>query len=162
MPSHNVINLHSRIILDSSSRLYRDKVGKLSQSVHNKPYGIMLPSSIGKTNHEVHINGLSLPSRNLNNLSQITRLKMLCLNLLIIRTLGYVFSNVHLHTIPLINVLKVMIHYGGTWVHGISGTMGLCNNPGLQIIYVWYTQPVLIPKYAITSQSERLSHLHQS
>ncbi|TMW85494.1 hypothetical protein EJD97_023059, partial [Solanum chilense] len=151
MPSHNLINVESRIILGSVTRLHREKLGRLSQSVHNNPYGIMLPPSTRKTNQEVHFNGLSLPSRNLNNLSQTTRLKMFYLNLLTIRTLGHIFCNVLLDTIPPINLLKIMIHLSGTWMYGISEPMGLCNNPGLQIIHLWYTQPVLIPKYAITS-----------
>ncbi|TMX03094.1 hypothetical protein EJD97_018332, partial [Solanum chilense] len=124
----NLINVESHIILGSVSSLHKDKVGRLSKYVHNNPYGIMLLSSLQKTNHEFHI-----------------------LNPLTIRTLGYVFCNVLLHTIPPINLHKVMIHLGGTWMNGIFGTMGLCNNPGPQIINIWYTQPVLIPKYTITS-----------
>ena len=54
-----------------------------------------------------------------------------------------------------------MIYLGGAWMYGISGTMGLCNNPSPQIIHIWYTQHVLIPKYAITSQNERLIHFYQ-
>ncbi|TMW99785.1 hypothetical protein EJD97_001962, partial [Solanum chilense] len=141
----------SRIILGSVSRLHRNKVSRLSQSVHHNPYGVMLPPSPRKTNHEVHINGLSLPSRNLNNLSKTTRLKMLCLNLLTIRTLSHIFFYVLLHDIPPVNLHKIMIQYGGTLMYRISGTMGLFHNPGPQIIQIWYTQPILVSKYALTS-----------
>ncbi|TMW97767.1 hypothetical protein EJD97_005018, partial [Solanum chilense] len=141
----------SHIILGSVIKLHRNKVSRLSQSVHHNPYGVMLPPSPRKTNHEVHINGLLLPSRNLNNLSQTTRLKMHCLNLLTIRTLSQIFFNVLLNSISPINLLKIMIHYGGTWTYGISGTMGLCHNPGPHIIHKWYTQPILVSKYALTS-----------
>ncbi|TMW86005.1 hypothetical protein EJD97_022090, partial [Solanum chilense] len=151
MPSHNLIYVESRIVLDFVSRLHMDKVGRPSQSVNNNPYGVMLSPSPRKTNHDVHINVLPLPSQNLNNLSKTTRLKMFFLNLPTIRTLGHIFCNLLLHAIPPINLLKIMIYLGGTWMYGISGTMGLCNNPGPQIIHIWYTQPVLIPKYAITS-----------
>ncbi|TMW95039.1 hypothetical protein EJD97_009457, partial [Solanum chilense] len=139
IPPHNIINIKSRIILGSIGRLHRDKVSRLIQSLHNNPYGVMLPPSPRETNHEVHINGLPLPSQNLNNLSQITRLKMHCLNLLTIRTLSHIFCNVLLHAIPPIDLLKIMIHFGGIYMYGISGTMGLCNNSGLQIIHIWYT-----------------------
>ncbi|TMX05457.1 hypothetical protein EJD97_019936, partial [Solanum chilense] len=151
MPFHKLIYVESRIVLGSVSRLHRDKVGRLSQSIHNNPYGVVLSPIHRSTNHEVNINGLPLPSRNLNNLSKTRRLKMFCLNLLTIRTLGHIFCNVLLHAITPINLLKIMIHLGGTWVYGISGTMGLCNNHGPQIIPTQYTQPLLIPKYVITS-----------
>ena len=110
----------------------------------------MLPSSPRNTNHKVHINGFPLPSRNLNNLSQTTRLKMLCLNLLKIRTLRNIFCIVLLHSIPPIDLLNIMIYHSGTLMYGISGTIGLCHNRGMQIIYISYTQPVLLPKYFIT------------
>ncbi|TMW83728.1 hypothetical protein EJD97_000876, partial [Solanum chilense] len=151
MPSHNRIYVESHIVLDSVSRLHIDKVGRLSQYLHKNPYRVMLSPSPRKTNHKVHINGLPLPSRNLNNFSKTARLKMFFLNLPTIRTLGHIFCNVLLHAIPLINLLKIMIHLGRTWMYGISGTMVLCNNLGPQIIHIWYTQPVLIPKYVITS-----------
>ena len=82
MPRQNLITIKSRIILSSVGRLHWDKVSRLSQSVQNNPYAVMLPSSPRKTNLEVHINGLPLPSQNLNNLSQTTRLKIFCINLL--------------------------------------------------------------------------------
>ena len=155
------INVESQIILGSVSGLHRDKVRRLSHPVHSNPYGVMLSPRPRKTNHEVHINGLPLPSWNLKNLSKTARLKMFCLNQLKIRTLGHIFCNVLLHEISPINLLKIMIHLGGTRMYGISGTMGLYNNPGPQIIHIWHTQPVLIPKYGITSQNERLIHLYQ-
>ena len=120
MSSHNLINVESRIILGSVSTLYMDKLGRLSHPVHNNPYGVILSPSLRKTNHEVHINGLSFPSRSLNNLSKTARLKMFCLNLLKIRTLGHIFFNELLHAIPPIDLLKIMIHLGGTLMYGIS------------------------------------------
>ncbi|TMW87498.1 hypothetical protein EJD97_019888 [Solanum chilense] len=139
MPSHNLINVESLIVLGFVSRLHRDKVGRLSHHFHNNPYRVMMPPSLRKTNHEVHINGLPFPSWNLNNLSHIAWLKMLCLNLLTIRTLSHILNNVLLHAILPIDLLKIMIHLGGTWMYEISGTMGLCNNPGPQIIHILYT-----------------------
>ena len=126
MPSHNLINVESCIILGSVGRLHIDKVRRLCQPVHNNPYGVMLPPSPRMTNHEVHINGLPFPSWILNNLSKTTRLKMICLNLLTIRTLSHVLCNVILHAIPPIDLLKIMIHLGGTWTYGISRIMSLC------------------------------------
>ncbi|TMX02266.1 hypothetical protein EJD97_022198, partial [Solanum chilense] len=143
MPPHNLVNIKSGIILGSIGTLYRDKVSRLSQSIHNNPYGVMLSSIPRTTNHEVHINGLPLPSWNQKNLSQTTRLKMLCLNLLTIRTLRHIFCNVLLHAIPPINLLKIMIHFGETWMYGISGTMSLYHIPCPQIIHIWYTKHVL-------------------
>ncbi|TMW91799.1 hypothetical protein EJD97_013879, partial [Solanum chilense] len=151
MPYHNLINVESHIILGSVSSLYMDKVESLSHPVHNNPYGVILFPSLRKTNDEVHINGLPLSSWNLGHLSKIAKLKMFCLNLLTIRTLGHIFSNVLLHAIPPIDLLKVMIHLGGTWMYRIFGTIGLYNNFCPQIIHIWYTQPVLIPKYDVTS-----------
>ncbi|TMW84944.1 hypothetical protein EJD97_024087, partial [Solanum chilense] len=150
-PSHNLINVESRIILVSVSRLHRDKVGRLSHMVHNNPNGVMLSPRLWKTNHKVHINGLPFPTRNLNNLSKSARLNMFCLSLMTIRTLGHIFCNVLFHVIPPIDLLKIMIHLGGTWMYGISGTIGLCHDPGPQIIHIWFTQPVLVPKYVFTS-----------
>ncbi|TMX00660.1 hypothetical protein EJD97_000389 [Solanum chilense] len=142
MPSHNLIYVESRIVLSSVSKVHKYKVGRHSNLVHINPYGVMLPTSLWNTNHEVHINGLQLPSRNLDNLSQTASLKMLCLNLLTIRTLIHIRNNIFLHAIPPIDLLKIMIHPCGTWMYGISGTMGLYNNRGPQIIHIWYTQPV--------------------
>ncbi|TMW80391.1 hypothetical protein EJD97_020556 [Solanum chilense] len=152
MLSHNLINVEYRIILSSVSRFYRNKVDKISHPVHNNPYGVIFSPSLRKTNHEVHINGLQVPSRKLTNLSKTARIKMFWLNLLTIRTLGHIFCNVVLHAIPPIDLLKIMIHLGGTWMYGISGTMGLCNDPGPQIIHILYTQPALVPKYVVISQ----------
>ncbi|TMW94418.1 hypothetical protein EJD97_010302, partial [Solanum chilense] len=146
MPYHNMINVESRIILGSVGRLHKDKVGILSHLVHNNQYGVILSPSSRKTNDEFHINGPPLPSQNLNNLSKTTTHKKFCLNLLTIRTVGHILCNVFLHAIPPINLLKIIIHLGGTWMYGIFGTMGLCNNPGPQIIHIWHTQPVLVPK----------------
>ena len=81
MPSHNLIYVESRIVLGFVSRIHRDKMGRLSQSVHNNPFGVMLSPSPWKTNHEVHIDGLPLPRQDLNNLSKTDKLKMFCLNL---------------------------------------------------------------------------------
>ncbi|TMW84707.1 hypothetical protein EJD97_024564 [Solanum chilense] len=151
MPSHNLINVEFRIILGSVSRLHRDKVGRLSHHVRNNPYGVMLSPSLRKTNQEVYINVLPHPRRNLDHLSMTTRLKMFCLNLYTTRKFGHLFCNVLLHAIPSIDLLKIVIHLGGTSMYVISGTMGLYNDVSLQIIHIWYTQSVLVPKYAIIS-----------
>ena len=161
MPSHNLIYVESGIVLGFESRLHRDKVGRLSQSVLNNPYGVMLSPSPWKTNHENHINDLPFQSQHLNNLSKTARRKMSRLNLLTIRTLGHIFCNVLLHDIPPINLLKIMINLGGTWMCEIYVTMGLYNNLGPQIIHIWYKQHVLEPMYSTTSQSGRLVHLYQ-
>ena len=132
-------------------------MARLSQSIYNNPYGVMLSPTHQKANYEVHINGLQLPSRNLNNLSKTARLKMFCLNLLTIRTLSHVFCNVFLHSIPPIDLLKIMIHLGGTWMYGIHGTMDLIHSPGRKSSHLVQIA-CLVSKYAITSQSERLIH----
>ncbi|TMX04665.1 hypothetical protein EJD97_006086, partial [Solanum chilense] len=150
MPPHNLINIKSHIILVSVGRLHWDKVRRYSQPVHNNPYRVMLPPSPRKTNHKVHINGFPLPSRNLNNMSQNTRLKMLCLNLLTIRTLIHIFCNVLHYSIPPIDLLKIMIYLGGTCLYGIW-KYGPMPQSWFKNIQIWYTQPILIPKYAITS-----------
>ena len=161
MSSHNLIYVESRIILASVRGLHRDKVGRHSHPVHNNPYGVMLSPSLWKTNHEVHINGLSLPCRNVNNLSKATSLKMFCLNVLIIRTFRHIFCNVFLHAIPPIDLLKIKIHLGGTWMYGISRTMGLCNDPSPKIIHIWYTQLVMVSQYVVIFHNKRLIHLNQ-
>ena len=121
----------------------------------------MLSPSLPKTNYEVYINVLPFQSRNLNNLSKTARLKMFCLDLLTFRTLGHIICNVLLHAIPPIDLFKIMIHLGGTWMYGVYGTMGLCNDPCPQFIRIWYTEPVLVPKYPLVSQSKRLIHINQ-
>ena len=73
MPSHNLINEEFLRIIGSVSRLNSDEVIILSHLVHNNQYGVMLSPSLLKTNHEVYINGLPLPSWNLNNLSKTVR-----------------------------------------------------------------------------------------
>ncbi|TMW99164.1 hypothetical protein EJD97_002958, partial [Solanum chilense] len=151
MPSHNIINVMSCIILYFVSILHRDKVGRLSHPIHNNPYRVMLSPNLQKINYEVYSNCLTFERQNLNNLSKTDILKMFFLNLMTIRTLGHIFYNVLLHAIPPIDLLKIIIHIGGTWMYRISGTMGLWNDPGQQIIHIWYTQPVLVPKYVVTS-----------
>ncbi|TMW81115.1 hypothetical protein EJD97_011792, partial [Solanum chilense] len=128
------------IILSSISRLHRDKVGRLSHPFHNNPYGVLLSPSLRKTRHKVHINGLPFPCRNINNLCKTTWIKIFCLILLTIRTFGHIIFNALLHAILPIDQCKIMIHHGGTWMYGISGTMCLCNDPGPEIIHIWYTQ----------------------
>ncbi|TMX00947.1 hypothetical protein EJD97_025570 [Solanum chilense] len=161
MPSHNLINVESCIILSCVRKLHRDNVGKPGHRVHNNPYGVMLSLSLRKTNHEVHINGLPFQCRKLNNLSKTARFMMFCINLFTFQTLGEIFCIVLLYAIPLIVMLKTIIHVGGTYMYGISGTMGLYNDRCPQIIHIWYTQPILVPKYAVISQSKRLIHLNQ-
>ena len=161
IPSHNLINVEFRIVLGSVSRLHRDNVGRLSYSFHNNPYEVMLSLSLRMTNHEIHINGLPFPSRNLNNRSKTARLKMLFINLLKIRSLVRIIYNVLLHYIPLNDIFKITIHLGGTWMYGVSETMVLYNDPSPQIIHIWHTYPVLVPKFVIISKSKRLIHLNQ-
>ena len=161
MQSHNIINVESRLILCSISRIYKDKVDRVSHPVHNNPYGAMLSPSLRKTNHEVHINGFPLQSHNLHNLIQTASLMMICLSMFTVRTLGHIFCNVLLHAISPINLLNIMIHLCGTWIYGISRTMGLCNDPSPQIIHISYTHPILVPKYDIISQIKRLINLNQ-
>ena len=121
----------------------------------------MFSPSLQNTNHEVHVYGLPLQSWNVNNLSETTSLKVLCLNLITIQTLCHILSKVLLHAIQPMDLLEVMIHLGGTWMYRIPGTMGLCSNLSPQIIHITYTQPVLVPKYVVTSQSKELIHLYQ-
>ena len=154
MPPHNLINVESRIILGPLNRLQRDKGGRLSHLLHNNIYGVILSPSPRKTNHEVHVNVLPFPSWNLNHLSEISSLKVVYLNLLTIRTLVHILINVLLNAIPPIDLLEVMIQLGGTYMYRIPGTMGLFNNLSLQIIHIWYTQPVLDHKFVITFQSK--------
>ena len=137
MTSKNLINVEIRIILGSVSRLHRDKVGRFSYHIHNNPYGVMFSLSIWKTKNEVHVNGLPFQSWNHNNRSKTLRLKMLYLNLMTIMTLGNIICNVLLHAIPPIDLFKILIHLGGTWMYEVSGTMGLCNDPSPQIIHIW-------------------------
>ena len=144
MLSHNLINVEFHIILSPVIRIWRDKVGRRSNPVHNNLYEVMVSPSIRKTNHEVHINGLQLQSWNLNNLSKIVRLKIFCLNLLTIRTLGHIICNVRLHAISPIDVFMIMIHFGSYEMYEVCGTMGLFNDHSPQIIHIWYTQPVLV------------------
>ncbi|TMX05392.1 hypothetical protein EJD97_023220, partial [Solanum chilense] len=151
MPSHNLINVEFGIIFGSVSRFHTDKVGILSHLIHNNPYGVMMSPSLWKTNHEIHINGLPFPCRDLNNLSKTAILKLFYLNLLTIRTLGHIICNVILHAIPPIDLFKIMIHLGGTWMYGVFGTMGICNDHCPQIIHIWYTQSILLPKYVVIS-----------
>ena len=66
MPSHNLINVKFGIIFGSVSRFHTDKVGRLSHPIQNNPHGVMMSPSIWKTKHEVHINGLTFKSQNLN------------------------------------------------------------------------------------------------
>ncbi|TMX01548.1 hypothetical protein EJD97_024303, partial [Solanum chilense] len=139
IPPHNLINIESHIILNPVSRLHRDKVVKLSHPINNNLYGVILSHGPRKTNHKVHVNVLPLPTWNFIYLSKATRLKVLCLNLLTIRTLSHIINNVFLHAIPPVDLLEVMIHPGGTWMYRIPVTMGLFNNICPQIIHVWYT-----------------------
>ena len=54
-----------------------------------------------------------------------------------------------------------MIHLGGTWVNGISGTMSLCNNIWTQIINIWHRQSALLSKHSILTKGEWFIHLTQ-
>ena len=114
MPSHNLINVESGIILGFVSKLHRDKMGRHSHPIHNKTYGVMLSPSLPKTNYEVYINGLPHPSRNVDHPIKHAWLKMFYLDLLTIRTLGHILFNVFLHSLPPIYLLKIMIHLGET------------------------------------------------
>ena len=161
MFSQNLINVESHVILDFLSRVHKNKVGRLSHPVNHNPYGVMLSPSLWKTNHEVHINSIRFLSRNLNNMSKTARIKMFFLSLLTIRTVCHIFCNVLLHDIPSMDLLKIIIHLGGTRMYGIYGTKFLYIDLGSQIIHIWWTQPVLVPRYVVISKSKRVIHLNQ-
>ncbi|TMX02506.1 hypothetical protein EJD97_021294 [Solanum chilense] len=134
MPPHNLINVESGIILGSEA---------CCLLVLGRPKQI------------------PLQIRNFNHLSETTRLKVLRLNMLTIGTPSHILSNVLLNSIKAIDLLEVMIHLGGTWMYRILGTMGLYNYLSSQIIDVWYTHPILVPKYVVISQSRGLIDVYQ-
>ena len=118
MQSHNIINVDFYIILNSVSRLHHDKVCKRSHAVNNNTLGVMVSPSLWKTNHEVHINGLPFPCRNLNRLSKTARIKMFCLKLFSITTLGHIFKNVSNRSVKNHDTSWWNLDVWNIWNHG--------------------------------------------
>ncbi|TMW98056.1 hypothetical protein EJD97_004548, partial [Solanum chilense] len=144
----------SAFLRRSDCQLHRYDVSRLSHSFNNDRNGIMKSPGPGQTNNKIHINSLPLPRWYLNKLGKTSRLKVFGLNLLAIGALLHKHRNISHHNLPLIDLLEIMIHFGGNWMNKISGAMILCNNIISHIINIGHTKCAVVSKHTIFSYGE--------
>ena len=114
---------------------------------------------IDSTHYEVHVNVFPLGSRNINYLSQTTKILTLEHYLLTITVTSHKLRFVPFQTILPVDLFKIMIHFCGTRMGKISETMCFLKNTLSQILKIRHTQLTLIPNHPIPYLGEWLIKL---
>ena len=77
------------------------------------------------------------------------RLLVFCLNLLTSEASRYKSRYLSFHVIPPESVLQVLVHFGATWMHGVSCTVSFSHNLILQVFDVRHTQMITKIQHSI-------------
>jgi hypothetical protein len=76
------------------------EMGRLCQTVHYYPNGVITSTSAGKTDYKVHSDLIPLPSSNLQRLQQTCRSLMLYFNHLTTFTYNHILCYLPFHSVP--------------------------------------------------------------
>ena len=100
-------------------------MGRLCQTVHYYPYGVITSTSARQTDYEVHSDLIPFPLRNLQRLQQTCRSLMFCFNPLTTVTHSHILCYFPFHTIPPESFLQVLVHLLTIGVYRVCCLMGL-------------------------------------
>src|SRR5688572_28630734 len=103
-------------------------MGRLCQTVHYYPDGVITSTSARQTNYKVHFDLIPFPLRNLQRLQQTCGPLMFCLNPLTTVTYSHILCYLPFHTVPPESFLKVLVHLLTTKVYRICCLMSFLEN----------------------------------
>src|SRR3990170_7207781 len=97
----------------------------------------------GKTSHEIHLDFVPFPFRNIKWLQSSSRPLVLCFNAAANVTLRNITSNVLLHIRPPVSLTNVMVHLCATRVNRQRSVMSFFHNVFPLILVLGYEETVL-------------------
>src|SRR5687767_8964917 len=103
-------------------------MGRLCQTVHYYPCGVITSTSAGQTDYKVHSDLIPFPLRNLQWLQQSCRSLMFCFNPLTTVTYIHILFFFSFHTVPPESFLQVLVHFLAARVYRICCLMGFLEN----------------------------------
>jgi hypothetical protein len=124
-------------------------MGRLCQTVHYYPDGVVTSSSAGQTDYKVHPNLIPFPLRNLQRLQQPCGSLMFCLDSLTTVASGHILCYLSSHTVPPESLLQVLVHFLTTRVYRICCLMSFLENQFPDRFDVGNAQPILEPYYSL-------------
>jgi hypothetical protein len=120
-------------------------MGRLYQTVHYYPDGVITSMSAGQTNYEIYSDLIPFPLRNLQWLQQTCRPLMFCFNPLTTVTHSHILCYLLFHTIPPESFLQVLEHLLTTRVYKVCCLMSFLQNQFPDRFDIGNTQSVLEP-----------------
>jgi hypothetical protein len=120
-------------------------MGRLCQTVHYYPDGVITSSSAGQTNYKVHPNLIPFPLRNLQRLQQSCGSMMFCLDPLTTVASGHILCYLSFHSVPPESLLQVLVHFLATRVYRIHCLMSFLENQFPNRCDIGNTQPIFEP-----------------
>jgi len=108
--SHNPVKIYLGILLGGISGVHWDKMGRLSEMVHNDPNRTIALGCAGQTHHKVHGDMFPFPNRDGQGLQISRGTHMICFNSPTSVALRDVLGDVLLHVGPPVQVAQIMIH----------------------------------------------------
>jgi hypothetical protein len=123
-------------------------MGRLCETIHYYPDGVITSTSAGQTNYKVHPNLIPFLLRNLQWLQQTCGSLMLCLDSLTNVASGNILCYLPFHTVPPESFLQVLVHLLAARVYGIRCLMSFLKNRFLGRLDVRNAQPILKPHHA--------------
>jgi hypothetical protein len=103
-------------------------MGRLCQTVHYYPDGVIICTSARQTNYKVHSDLIPFPLRNLQRLQETCRPLVLCLNSLTTVIYNHILCYLPFHTVPPESFLQVLVHLLATGVYRICCLMSFLEN----------------------------------
>jgi hypothetical protein len=123
-------------------------MGRLCQTVHYYPDGVITSSSAGQTNYKVHPNLIPFPLWNMQRLQQTYGALMFCLDPLTTVTSSHILCYLSFHTIPPESLLQVVVHFLTTMVYRIRYLMSFLENHFLNQGDVGNAQSIFEPYHS--------------
>jgi hypothetical protein len=123
-------------------------MGRLCQTIHYYPYGVITSSSVGQTDYKVHPNLIPFPLWNLQRLQQSCGSLMFSLDPLTTVASGHIFCYLSFHTIPPESLLQVLVHFLTTRVYRVCCIMSFLENQFPNRGDVGNAQPILEPYHS--------------
>jgi hypothetical protein len=132
-------------------------MGRLCQTVHYYPDGVITSTSVGQTDYKVHSDLISFPLRNLQRLQQTYRSLMFYFNPLTTVTYSHILYYLPFHTIPPKSFLQVLVHLLTTRVYRVCCLMSFLENQFLDWFDIGNTYSLLEPYHPFCIFAEILA-----
>jgi hypothetical protein len=132
-------------------------MGRLCQTVHYYPDGVITITSARQTDYEIHSDLIPFPLRDLQWLQQTCRSLMFCFNPLTIVTYSHILCFLPFHIVPPESFLQVLVHLLTTRVYSVCYLMSFLENQFPDRFDIENTQSVLEPYHSFCIFTEILA-----